>query len=81
VAIRGWRRRHSDYGRDVLILVSAALVPAAWVFLMPRHTHIHAGFMVRMLVVPISLAPLALCWPHMREQVFGLISPNIAKIR
>jgi hypothetical protein len=63
-AMRGWRERHSEHGRDVLILISAALVPVAWVFLLPRHTFIHAGFMVRMLVVPISLAPLALCWPR-----------------
>ncbi|HEX5718538.1 MAG TPA: hypothetical protein VF179_20415 [Thermoanaerobaculia bacterium] len=62
-AIRGWYKRDSEYGRDVLILVSAALVPVAWVFLLPSHTDIHAGFMVRMLIVPISLAPLALCWP------------------
>jgi hypothetical protein len=62
-AIRGWYGRDSEHGRDVLILVSAALVPVAWVFLLPNHTAMHAAFMVRMLVVPISLAPLALCWP------------------
>jgi hypothetical protein len=62
-AVRGWRRRHSEHGRDVLILVGTALVPVAWVFLLPRHTYIHATFMVRILVVPISLALLALCWP------------------
>jgi hypothetical protein len=66
-AMRGWRRRNSDDGRDVLIIVSAALIPVAWVLVMPRHTDIHAGFMVRMLVVPISLAPLAVFWPPLRE--------------
>lgn len=66
--IRGWRQRHSEHGRDVLILVSTALVPGAWVLLRPRHTDIHAGMMVRMLGVPISLAPLALCWPPKRRR-------------
>jgi hypothetical protein len=63
--IRGWRSRHSDDGRDMLIIVSAALIPVAWTFMLPRHTNIHAGFMVRMLVVPISLAPLAVFWPRL----------------
>jgi hypothetical protein len=66
-AILGWRVRHSERGRDMLILVGAALVPAAWVCLLPSHTYIHATFMVRILVVPISLAPLALCWPPVRR--------------
>jgi hypothetical protein len=63
-AVRGWRSRKSDHGRDVLFLVGAALVPAAWVLLLPLHAYIHAPFMVRMLLVPASLAPLALCWPR-----------------
>ena len=84
-AIRGWCERYSERGRDVLILVSAALIPVAWVFLLPRHTYIHATFMVRMLVVPISLAPLALCWPPAHgsrdssareEKVSGTFSPG-----
>jgi hypothetical protein len=66
-AVRGWWGRHSEHGRDVLILISVALVPVAWVLLLPYHTYIHATFMVRMLVVPISLAPLALCWPPAQE--------------
>jgi hypothetical protein len=65
-AMRGWRDRHSEHGRDMLILISAAFVPVAWVFLLPNHTYLHATFMVRMLVVPISLAPLALCWPPLQ---------------
>jgi hypothetical protein len=64
VAIRGWQQRHSQYGLDVVILITAALIPVVWVFLLPRHTYIHAAFMVRMLVVPISLAPIAFFWPH-----------------
>jgi hypothetical protein len=64
--IQGWRQRHRAHGREVLLLVSLALIPVAWVLLLPRHTDIHAGMMVRLLVVPISLAPLALCWPPPR---------------
>lgn len=64
VAIRGWRQRRSQYGLDAAILIAAALIPVVWVFLLPRHTYIHAAFMARMLVAPISLAPIALCWPH-----------------
>lgn len=48
-------------------VVLYALVPAVWTLLLPRHTYIHAAFMVRMLVVPISLAPLAWCWPAAQE--------------
>jgi hypothetical protein len=62
-AVRGWRRRFSEAGRDVLILLGCALVPVVWTLLLPNHTAIHAWLMVRLLVVPISLAPVALCWP------------------
>lgn len=63
-AWRGWRQRHSGYGRDVLTLALAALVPVGWVLLLPNHTNIHAAFMVRMLVLPAALVPLALWWPQ-----------------
>ncbi|MGE5276667.1 MAG: hypothetical protein ACM3SU_06715 [Acidobacteriota bacterium] len=62
-AVRGWRRRESAQGRDVLILIGAALVPVAWTLLLPNHTYVHSWLMVRLLVVPISLAPVALFWP------------------
>jgi hypothetical protein len=62
-AARGWRRRDSEPGRDVLILLGCALVPVVWTLLLPNHTAIHAWLMVRLLVVPISLAPVALRWP------------------
>ncbi|MGE5276674.1 MAG: hypothetical protein ACM3SU_06750 [Acidobacteriota bacterium] len=68
-AVRGWRARHSEHGRDVLFLVGAAMVPAVWVLLLPLHAYIHAPFMVRMLIVPATLGPLALCWPRAREEV------------
>jgi len=65
-AVRGWKERRTEHGRDVLFLTIVALTPAAWVFLLPNLTYIHATFIVRILVVPISLVLLALCWP--REQ-------------
>ena len=65
--VRGWRFWESGAGRDVLILLGAALVPAVWVLLLPNHTYVHAWLMVRLLVVPISLAPVALCWPRWRS--------------
>jgi hypothetical protein len=63
-AALGWRLRESAAGRDLLILLGSALVPAVWVLLLPNHTYVHAWLMVRLLVVPISLAPVALCWPR-----------------
>jgi hypothetical protein len=60
---RGWRRRHDLPGRDVIFLSAMALLPALWVLVVPTHTLIHASFMVRMMVVPISLAAAALVWP------------------
>jgi hypothetical protein len=62
---RGWQLRHSDQGRDMLILVGLALTPAIWVLILPHHTYIHAAFMVRILVVPIALAPAAFLWPRL----------------
>ena len=64
VAIRAWRRRHSVEGGDLLILMGAALVPVAWLFFLPHHTSVHAWLLVRLLVVPISLAAVALLWPR-----------------
>jgi hypothetical protein len=63
-AVRGWRDRHTETGKDVLILIGAALIPAVWVWLLPLHTYLHTVLMVRILVVPIALAPLALWWPR-----------------
>jgi hypothetical protein len=40
------------------------LVAATGVVWLALHAYIHAPFMVRMLLVPASLAPLALCWPR-----------------
>jgi hypothetical protein len=69
-AALGWRARREERGQDRLLLLAAALVPAVWVCLLPTHTYIHATFMVRILVVPLSLAPLALLWPRARTDGF-----------
>jgi hypothetical protein len=71
-AIRAWQERQNEHGRDVLILISIALVPVVWVLLLPRHTYMHPDMMVRILVVPISLAPLALCWPPARGEAIQI---------
>jgi hypothetical protein len=60
-----WQGRQRIYHQrqiDLLILSGAALVPIVWILIMPYHTYIHAAFMARILVVPISLAPTALFW-------------------
>ncbi len=63
-AVRAWQRRRQPAGFEMFTLLLAALIPAAWVTLLMQHTVYHAPFMVRMLVVLISLAPLALVWPR-----------------
>lgn len=60
---RGWRQRRTVEGRDVLFLVGLTLLPVMWVLILPNHTFQHTAFMVRMMVVPISLAAAALLWP------------------
>src|SRR5205823_5404039 len=62
-AARGWRHRHDVVGRDVIFLSALALLPSLWVLVLPGHTLMHASFMVRLMVVPISLAAVALLWP------------------
>ena len=61
--LRGWRERRTVQGRDVLFLLGLTLLPVVWVLILPSHTLMHASFMVRMMVVPISLALVALLWP------------------
>jgi hypothetical protein len=48
--------------KDVAAIFLAACIPVAWILLLNQHTYIHAGFMVRILVVPLSLAPLPFLW-------------------
>jgi len=60
---RGWRQRRTAEGRDVLFLIGLSLLVVVWVLILPSHTLMHASFMVRMMVVPISMALAALAWP------------------
>lgn len=78
-AARGWRHRHDAQGRDVIFLSALALLPALWVLVVPNHTLIHASFMVRMMVVPISLTAAALLWPlrvQDEDARLGAIAPR-----
>ena len=68
-AIRGWQTRDHYRGPDRLVILSAALIPVVWTLVLPNHTYIHAGFMVRILVVPLALAPVALFWPTEGREV------------
>jgi hypothetical protein len=61
--VRGWRRRASESGRDVLALAAIALLPVAWVLVLRTHTSIHALIMVRIFVVTVSATLAALLWP------------------
>ena len=62
-AAAAWRDRRLDRNVDRLIVLTASLIPVAWVLVLPQHTVIHATFMVRILVGSIALAPLAVFWP------------------
>lgn len=63
-ALRAWRLRDGGDGRDVLLIDAATLVPVARTLILPVHTYIHAPFMVRILIAPIALTMVALCWPR-----------------
>ncbi len=80
-AIRAWVLRKQPAALEVLVLLLVAMIPAAWVLLLMQHTAYHAPFMVRMLVVLISLAPLALIWPFRGSQIsrlgFGAVGTNL----
>jgi len=79
---RGWRYRQDLSGRDVIFLSAMALLPALWVLVVPTHTLIHASFMVRMMVVPISLSAAALLWPLRSRAAAGpgAIAPRDASL-
>lgn len=65
-AANAWRSRRQR-GLDAVVILGAGLVPAVWVLLLPTHTFIHGGLMVRMLVAPIALTPVALLWQRQRH--------------
>lgn len=65
LALIAWRMRATRSTRllsDYLALAGAAAVMVVWVLLLPTHTSIHAGFVVRMAILPIALGWAALVW-------------------
>jgi hypothetical protein len=61
-----WRSR-SRHRLDAFVILGAALIPVVWILFLPTHTYLHAGFMVRILVAPIALTPVALLWQQHRN--------------
>jgi hypothetical protein len=59
-----WRYRKTVAGSDRLLLLGMTMIPAAWVLLLPQHTYVHAPFIVRILIVPLSLTAAAAFWPR-----------------
>jgi hypothetical protein len=47
---------------DLMVFAAGASVVFGWVLVFPNHTFIHAGFMVRIMIMPISLGWAALAW-------------------
>jgi hypothetical protein len=57
-----WRsRRRLAWADLAAFAVGAGSIPT-WTIILPTHTFIHAGFMTRMLIVPISLGWAAVLW-------------------
>jgi hypothetical protein len=63
-----FRNRYNPFGTDVTALLLIASIPLLWILLLQTHTYIHADFMVRILVVPLSVAPLPLLWKKSNQQ-------------
>ena len=64
-----WQQRRNVNGQDRAILLALSLVPVGWVLLLPTHTLLHAWFMVRIMIIPIALVPVALWWPKTPDHV------------
>ena len=47
---------------DLAAFVGGGAGIAIWIAMLQSHTFIHAGFMTRLLMVPIALGYAALCW-------------------
>lgn len=58
-----WRQRRNVKGEDLAIILALSLVPVGWVLILPTHTFMHPWVMVRIMIIPISLVPVALWWP------------------
>jgi hypothetical protein len=61
-ALLALRRPRSLPFGDFLVFGAGVGVVVGWVLVFPNHTFIHAGFMVRIMIVPISLGWAALAW-------------------
>jgi hypothetical protein len=64
----------------VVVLLAAAGGPVMWTLFVPTHTAIHARLVVRMLVVPVTLAPLALWWAVRSLPAHGLRAPDQRRV-
>lgn len=57
-----WKRATRVAWADLLAFVVGAASVPAWCLLLPEHTYEHVFFMVRIMIVPISLGWAALFW-------------------
>ena len=64
-----WRQRRNVNGQDLAIILALSLVPVGWVLILPTHTFMHPWFMARIMIIPISLVPVALWWPKTPDHV------------
>ena len=59
ISSAGWRRL--AWADLAAFAVGAGIIPI-WTFFLPTHTFIHAGFMARILIVPVALSWAAFLW-------------------
>lgn len=65
-SLAAFRRGRGRPG-DLFAALTGALIVVIWILLFQTHTFGHAGFMVRMMIVPISLGWASLAWQVVRE--------------
>ena len=58
-----WHHRRDFKGQDLAIILALSLVPVGWVLILRTHSFLHPWVMVRIMIIPISLVPVALWWP------------------
>jgi hypothetical protein len=63
-----WKHSSSLGWADFIAFTIGSLTIPLWSALLPTHTFIHAGFMTRILIVPISLNWAAFFWYLSRRQ-------------
>lgn len=57
-----YRRATRSSWTDLFAFVVGAAIVPLWTVILPTHTFMHAGFMTRILIVPISLGWAAMVW-------------------